>query len=120
MTDREMLELAALAVHHTRDPDFMNFEVVEDGSCVLLELGVRRGAITSYWNPRDDDGASHRLAATLRINVVWLSAHEVDADGSVESIEHHSNDPSAAARHAVLRAAAELGKKVLATQQATP
>lgn len=113
MTDQEMMELAALAagLELLRD---------EDGSIVYDELmGVLpigdENIDTEWWNPKDDDGDALRLAAmtTLKITI-----------GQGIVMAEHPHIPSvgqpyygvemrlSATRLAVLRAAAEVGKKM--------
>jgi hypothetical protein len=93
MTDRELLELAAKA-------------------CGLEEAKMR--IEFNQWNPITDDGDALRLAVKLemqvsiglqgRINVaVYLDFH---------IREVNSNDPYAATRRAITRAAAEIGRSM--------
>jgi hypothetical protein len=106
MNDRELLELAAKAMLDSGDPNFRNYEVYADRVC--LELGSRRGAIIGYWKPLTDDGDALRLAVRLRMNVDWESADCVWCDNEGETVE--GDDPYAATRRAIVRAAAELGR----------
>lgn len=114
MTDRELLELAAKAMQAAEDPNFRNYTVLMDGSSVCLELGHRRGAITAYWSPLTDDGDALRLAVKLKIDVAHTNVHAPQvhalADSKVQEWEDSSNDPYAATRRAIVRAAAEVGK----------
>ena len=107
MTDRERLERAAAAM------GFANFSYAGPESGICVELGHRRGAITSYWNPLTDDGDALRLAVKLRLEwyftadyVVVRSAPMLDADRL--EVEHFKGDPCAATRRAIVRAAAEI------------
>jgi len=111
MTDKELLELAAKAMKATRDPKFMNFETIDD-TCICLELGCKRGAITSYWKPLTDDGDALRLAVKLDMAVSILKGITYVRWGAEipEIIEIHCEDPYAATRRAIVRAAAEIGK----------
>lgn len=73
------------------------------------------GIVTGVqWNPRDDDGDAFRLAVALRMEVgSWKSgaAAVVSIDGFADVIEaHYGEDPERAARLAIVRAAAEIGK----------
>lgn len=113
MTDRELLELAAKAMHNLRDPNFMNFSVEDDGVC--LELGSRRGAVTSYWNPLTDDGDALRLAVKLCLDVTpagnYTAVRRFNSNHwTTEEWGHDPYDPYAATRRAIVRAAAEIGK----------
>lgn len=60
------------------------------------------------WNPMHDDGDALRLAAKLRIDIEWQDEFVVFADGNWS--EPIGTDPAAAARYAIVRAAAEIGK----------
>jgi hypothetical protein len=86
MTDKELLELAAKAA---------GLEVVTP---TMLAHG--------QWNPLTDDGDALRLAVKLR-----LTPH---IDGNLTDCEDctvaHLDDPYAATRRAITRAAAEIGK----------
>lgn len=102
MTDRELLELAAKAAGIAgwrqcgpdNDPYLAMFYDDHD----------------EYFNPLFDDGDALRLAVNLRIH---LTNSAVDAWASTEkvmAIEPLKNDPCAATRRAIVRAAAEIGK----------
>lgn len=99
MTDRELLELAAKAIHFKWD------EQAFDGT--LIAGRVR-------WNPRDDDGDALRLAGTLGLAIVIdiptgvTFAHHEQAWMATE-VKHYG-DPYAATRRAIVRAAAEIGR----------
>lgn len=108
MDDRELLELAAKAAGYT---------VIEFQSGDFLE--IRYGLTEAiwngdnYWNPLTDDGDALRLAVKLELTVK-IELHEVevfDADGCLVSIAlDKQEDPYAATRRAIVRAAAEIGK----------
>lgn len=103
-----MLALAAKAMHELRDPNFMNYDVLDDTVC--LELGSRRGAITAYWNPLTDDGDALRLAVALRIDISFNEEGGcVYAEQAMASVRRHKGDATAATRYAITRAAAEIG-----------
>lgn len=108
MTDRELLELAAKAA------GFVNYSANDDtGVCV--EHGSRRGAITSYWNPLTHDGDALRLAVKLhlKIDVMPWGANATKWDESMSGGDaiRHNDDPYAATRRAIVRAAAEVGRR---------
>ena len=109
MTDRELLEQAAKAAGMEGE---------------YLPLGIRTYEpphwsedLGEFWNPLTDDGDALRLAVKLNI-VIWECAQyncalvEVrygNASGELtEPIV--DNDPYAATRRAIVRAAAEIGK----------
>jgi len=68
------------------------------------------------WNPLTDDGDALRLAVKLKIeivfteNTVWLGKQHQLGDYIVDLYEPLNNDPYAATRRAIVRAAAELGR----------
>jgi hypothetical protein len=116
VTDRELLELAAkaanvkiVAYHDDDEPDY-EFRVTEhdpeDGSYVRL------------WDPLTDDGDALRLAVKLNMQIVItgksdsLSVGLTDARSTesdwMQAI--HIDDPYAATRRAIVRAAAEIAK----------
>ena len=109
MTDRELLEAAAKAagievrIYHDM--------VVERGTdCVCVD---HRGF---KWNPLTDSGDAFELAVKLRLTVN-CSYDEVAICGQEFTqkevfIERNGEDPLAATRRAIVRAAAELGKEM--------
>lgn len=97
MTDQELLELAAKAAGYrvrkqTMAPGFIRF-------CAA------GGPV--QWNPLDDDGDALRLAVKLRMEIGFEGDNVVFADGNFS--EFLSEDPAAATRRAIVRAAAFLG-----------
>lgn len=108
MSDRELLELAAKA---SGDFTTAKYYRVADDLPVVFMLNDKP------WNPLTDDGDALRLAVKLEMNVLLFSG-DVRVkkgwnDGSPvfhnEDI-FHSDDPYAATRRAIVRAAAEIGK----------
>lgn len=93
MNDRELLELAAKAAGH---------------------------APANMWNPLTNDGDALRLAVKLNLFVFhgWTHAEGVllanvvvdNAEQTVPSGEIKGDDPYAATRRAIVRAAAEIGR----------
>ena len=101
MTDREMLELAAKAAGIGIWWDFI------DGEDVCTKDGG------GDWNPLDNDGAALQLAIKLGMSIHIIARHtisEVFLKGVDWVNEPHNGDPYAATRHAIVRAAAEIGK----------
>jgi hypothetical protein len=102
MTDKELLELAAKAAGYS-------FSEEESKSG---RYWVGHGQMSLTWNPLTDDGDALRLAVKLGMNV------DVDTDSDNETLvtcgftysEPHNNDPYAATRRAIVRAAAEIAK----------
>ena len=102
MTDRELLELAAKAAgktgvyQHWRDSrDIVSCGIAPNGSVGRL-----------WWNPLTDDGEALQLA-------VFIVAYGFDFAFIQEAVMlaiKRREDPKQAARYAVVRAAAEIGK----------
>jgi hypothetical protein len=109
MTDRELLELAAKAsgMPHPKWNEVHNY------------MMVGLGGDTKEWNPLEDDGDALRLA--VKIGMRDYFGIEIQKGctqaTSFEPWEHceyeeHNNDPYAATRRAIVRAAAEIGKSM--------
>lgn len=97
MTDRELLELASKAAGIEFDGRFGCFY---DGHL-------------KPWNPLTDDDDALRLAVKLGVDIyVDDGKSEVWVTESNHPIEHFDNDPYAATRRAIVRAAAEIGKEM--------
>ena len=114
MTEREMLEFAAKAV---------GYDIAWSDECgcmqfidkVYDEFGYPRLS----WAPLEDDGDALRLAVKLGMNIdvgvnpVGFTATAVIADyNSVFVDEYHEENPMKATRRAIVRAAAEIGKRM--------
>ena len=110
-SDRELLELAAKAAgldgvyvereRMIREFIFKKFQYIQTNG--------------AYWNPLTDDGDALRLAVKLRIDITFneldVFAFPTDgSDGKSETI--NVDDPCAATRRAIVRAAAEIGKEM--------
>lgn len=102
MTDKELLTLAAKAAGIEGD---------------FIETQHWFGIVSSQikeafapWNPLTDDGDALRLAVKLGLVVdaqkdrTWVGKTQYDA------VEHHGNDPYAATRRVIVRAAAAIGR----------
>jgi hypothetical protein len=121
MTDRELLELAALAAGGEvngwqHDRPYVSFE--------------KHATLYTLWNPLTDDGDALRLAVKLRLSVQINDASIVigfnqDADGNTRSplyeypdtdqdgaFDIHYINHDKATRFAIVRAAAEIGKRM--------
>lgn len=112
MTDRELLRLAAIACGELSG-EWRNNEAYFDG-------------VLSRWNPLEDDGDALRLAVNLRISAsivqyveAWAQFYRCDdhVTGWITMKEPVSDDPYAATRRAIGRAAAEIGRAALAQEQ---
>lgn len=105
-TDRELLELAAKAAG-------LQFATNGDGlpGYVVASNGDWRYG-WGYWNPLTDDGHALRLAIKVGLAVVPYVADVAalhNASGRSWA-EPRGKDTYAAARRAIVRAAAEIGK----------
>lgn len=107
MTDRELLEKAARAAdmwvdHFCLDED--DYPIFHEKNGFYLAWGA------DWWNPLTDDGDALRLALKCGINIdlddqsAWLRR-----DGLFVQ-EYWGGDYPPCYRHAIVRAAAEIGK----------
>jgi hypothetical protein len=113
MTDRELLELAAKAA---------GIEVVEEDASLGGAFWIwTESRSHDLWNPLTDDGDALRLFLALP----WMCLETSDVGVTVrergekcervyfkctEWLGNHKDDPQAATRRAITRAAAEIGK----------
>ena len=107
MTDRELLELAAKATGVSGYFDRVHMPYGD----MWIE-GINAGEIT-LWNPLADDGDALRLAVDLGMIVYTNACAAVilmDDDSELAFEEESGDDPRAATRRAITRAAAEIGK----------
>ena len=116
MTDRELLELAAKAAGlHVMGADTSSRIV--HGVPVFMGLTIRRDDYPSgyRWNPLTDDGDALRLAVkigrsrTLQL-VVGVGGADCQFDHPLVTAFESGDDPYAATRRAIVRAAAEIGR----------
>ena len=104
--DRELLELAAKAA---------GYEITASGVIGTSILVYDEQKKTLVWNPLTDDGDALRLAVKLEM-LITIGREEtyITANGmmveSEEFFDEHNDDPCAATRRAIVRAAAEIGK----------
>jgi hypothetical protein len=109
MTDREIIEYAALATG----------EYHGEWSKKSGSLRIRSSGRWQEWNPLTDDGDAMRLAVRLGLRVgtdgqslyphieCWRAHYDTP-----RVFEPCSEDPYAATRRAIVRAAAEIGKNI--------
>ena len=105
MTDRELLEYAAKAAGINR----YYYEYL--GKWGLIEDDPESG----WWNPLIDDGDALRLLARLRMSAIFPTAigrDFIEVYGIIQHKETLFNDPFAATRRAIVRAAAEIGRSM--------
>lgn len=105
MTDKELLELAAKAA------GYLNYSDTTLG--LFIERGSRRGCSGFYWNPLTNDGDALRLAVKLQLDVSCCGDSAIAAGNKQEHFGsvYVEDDPYAATRRAIVRAAAEIGKE---------
>jgi len=106
MDDRELLELAAKAV-----------DLPECGWMGPSFEYVKENRFTE-WNPLEDDGDALRLAIHLEIGITISSGvacadYATGEESIFEWMNDAGNNPFKAARRAIVRAAAEIGKSML-------
>ena len=107
MTDKELLELAAKAA----GMDGMRWSGSGLSKMIDPSRPESTGSVGRDWSPLTDDGDALRLAVKLRIHMYFNNTY-VDAGVKPNwgvPIEI-GNDPYAATRRAIVRAAAEIGK----------
>lgn len=96
MTDRELLELAVKAAGYWS-----------------AEFNCPCNSPRPEWNPLTDDGDALRLAVKLnmRVDTYYPAGTKVEV-GEISLMLPHHDDPYAATRRAIVRAAAEIGKEM--------
>jgi hypothetical protein len=100
MTDKELLELAAKSV----ESKWLSYHHTKGLCCRDDSYG---GLIEYYWNPLTDDGDALRLAVQLNLFNTRSKGYEWP---DAELFARHEDDPYAATRLAIVRAAAEMGR----------
>lgn len=99
MTDQELLELAAKAAGY-------DYITETEGDVFAWK---ERSCVE--WNPLTDDGDALRLAVRLQMDLVKYDGLLV-VHCQQKMVEHeYDNDPYAATRRAIAKAAAEIGKE---------
>ena len=135
MTDKELLELAAKAAGWTgwqSKHGYWNVEspdgekttrchnwnaYCQDTGEKLKEPSFADAIAATNWNPLTDDGDALRLAVKLEIAINPFAGKTVVAHTESGRLGHEKwdcwdDDPYAATRRAITRAAAEIGKAV--------
>ena len=111
MTDRDLLGLAAKAagIKALRSPD----GILRDCSGFDPMMNI---FAAKPWNPLTDDGDALRLAVKLRLTVSWDRFDDTEYATATRPHTHQGydcivdQDPYAATRRAITRAAAEIGR----------
>lgn len=115
MTDRELLEMAAKAAGLEIKPPPAWAEGEWEGLIVFRNGGLHH----TNWNPLEDDSSALRLAVKLGMNLALVPGRafavaacgfDVNGAPNAEVVEPHADDPYAATRRAIVRAAAEIGR----------
>ena len=113
MTDRTLLELAAKAAGHEYECTSHTGHSENDQHQIRDWFD---GLVN--WNPLDDDGDALRLAVNLRLTVSWDRFDDDDYATATPPHTHQGydcivdQDPHAATRRAIVRAAAEIGRNM--------
>ena len=98
MEDKELIELAAKAAG-------LRVKVASNSG-----IGLKVHGNCNWWNPLTDDGDALRLAVKLEIEL-WFGNGGLNASGmSMDIEEDYGEDPAAATRRAIVRAAAAIGE----------
>ena len=117
MNDRELLELAAKAARLKIDKSEYNGGGSGNTGFDILGNAVLDWHNGKKWNPLRDDGDALRLAVKLKLDVMFFEGFgEViveSNDASVRCSELYGADTMPATRRAIVRAAAEMGRRVL-------
>ena len=102
MTDRELLEQAAKVAGYRINGS------VSGG----LWISTNKGRSWQEWNPLTDDGDALRLAVKLGMMLKVVSGYVVATVNGESCYDQLNPDPYAATRRAIVRAAAEIGKRM--------
>jgi hypothetical protein len=107
MGDQELLELAARAAGLNVKAQSVN----ADDRWIGLIVGEKHTRERKFWNPLTDDGDALRLTVELNLGCIFNGEEAVVWRNGMEVLEPTiNNDPYAATRRAIVRAAAEIGK----------
>lgn len=105
MTDHELLELAAKAA------GFIELRYEPDGT----PRARNPNGVGGVWNPLADDGDALRLTVKLNIHLSPYGTETGMTEWVIRDVaesfdEDYGTDPCAAARRAIVRAAADIGR----------
>lgn len=105
MNDRELLEFAAKAA------GWAYFYTNKDMGGDVIGHYVQNEQRQSFqWNPLDNDGDALRLAVKLRMDLEIGITGCFACTETEGATEYYKDDPYAATRLAIVRAAAEIGR----------
>ena len=115
MTDRELLEAAAKAagLALTWGEKYKLGDDIIDCTDIPYAASNQPDESDVHWNPLTDDGDALRLAVKLRLEVSWWRnalTVETDDKKATSGIVGIGDDPYAATRRAIVRAAAAMVK----------
>ena len=96
--DKALLELAAKAAGYTLEDHYDDDQYYP--WCTETDF---------FWNPLRDDGDALRLMVELRMDVAF---HPRCVSVGDADLEFYDNDPCAATRRGIVKAAAEIGKNL--------
>lgn len=116
MTDRELLEAAAKAAGYDTSHPMNRERLTLDPPVDALWISKHGELVHTGWDPLKDDGGAFRLAVELSLCIdrphpgdgeTWVQVS--DSRGDVITYEDFDDDPYAATRRAIVRAAAAIG-----------
>ena len=111
MTDRELLELAAKAAGIALKPMQINNVTYQGDDRFIGYMADPEQWLRGWFNPLTDDGDALRLAVRLEMDVSLGLRGAVIEQGHGHKVQDlDDDDPYAAARRAIVRAAAEIGR----------
>jgi len=119
MNDRELLEKAAKAVKLKIEKSPYNGGGRNNDGFDIFGNAVLDWHNNKKWNPLTDDGDALRLAVKLGLDIdnaydsIEVKQYSFEKEKFILSVlEDNRNDPYAATRRAIVRAAAEIGKEM--------
>jgi len=105
-TDRELLEAAAKAAG-------LDVRWIAEFQDFYEQRPHMLPGYWDKWNPLTDDGDALRLAVKLNLHIsVFVDAIGIGTPGAGYVEFKYESDPCAAARRAIVRAAAEIGRSM--------
>ena len=119
-SDRELLEWAAKAAGYTTNHPWNAERLTLNPPVDALVVQDANGLVHTAWNPLDDSGAAMNLAVDLDLAIVPYPIYNKQKhsvlvqkknldESRFEEMELHGDDPRAATRRAIVRAAASIG-----------
>ena len=107
-SDKTLLELAAKAAGIE-----VRYQPMSHRFLTEKQLSQSDGYYFAYWDPLTDDGDALRLAVKLRLHVsVFSDAIGIGTPNKGYEELKWTDDPYAATRRAIVRAAAAIGEKL--------